>query len=60
VTLEDNFRDNLNADSLDLVELNIAVARYLDVGIIDHEMREITTVGQLVNYVETHCPLSPG
>jgi acyl carrier protein len=58
VSLEANFRDTLNADSLDLIELSVAVIRYLEVDIVDCEMKGITTVGELVNYVERHGALS--
>lgn len=55
VTPEADFRETLGADSLDLIELNVAVAHYLDADIVDGEMRKVCTVGDLVNFLEAHC-----
>lgn len=53
VTTEASFRETLSADSLDLIELTMAVVQYLDLReIVDEEMRQIETVGDLVSYVE--------
>lgn len=55
VTEEANFRETLVADSLDLIELSMAVSRYLGSReIVDEEMRQIETVGELVSYLEGH------
>ena len=53
VTAEANFRDTLMADSLDLIELTMIVAQYLELPeVVDEEMMQIKTVGQLVSYLE--------
>lgn len=47
-----NFRENLEADSLDLVELIMAFEEEFGGEISDEEAQSITTVGEAVNYVE--------
>jgi len=54
VTLEANFRDDLEADSLDLVEFIMAVEEEFDGEISDKEAQEITTVGEAVAYINEH------
>jgi acyl carrier protein len=45
VTREANFADDLDADSLDLVELVMALEEEFDVSIEEEELAEVTTVG---------------
>ena len=51
VTMEAKFRDDLEADSLDLVELIMAFEEEFGGEISDEEAQKITTVGQAVDYV---------
>ena len=53
VTMEASFKDDLDADSLDLVELVMALEGELDVKIEEEELEGITTVGAAVDLVMT-------
>ena len=53
VTLEANFIDDLNADSLDIVELIMALEQEFDTSIPDEEAERIVTVGDAVEYIES-------
>jgi len=52
VTPEANFRENLEADSLDLVELIMAFEEAFGGEISDEDAQTILTVGDAVTYVE--------
>lgn len=52
VTPEADFRDDLEADSLDLVELIMAFEEEFGGEISDEEAEQITTVGEAVAYLE--------
>jgi len=52
VTPEASFRDDLEADSLDLVELIMAFEEEFGGEISDEEAQKITTVGEAVAYIE--------
>lgn len=54
ITMEANFRDDLEADSLDLVELIMAFEEEFNVEISDEEAQKITTVGEAVEYLYSH------
>lgn len=47
------FREDLEADSLDLVELIMAFEEEFGGEISDEEAQKITTVGEALNYVKT-------
>ncbi len=51
VVEEATFKDDLDADSLDLVELVMALEERLDITIPEDELGEIKTVGQAVDVV---------
>ena len=51
---EARFREDLEADSLDLVELIMAFEEKFDGEISDEEAQTITTVGEAVRYIDTH------
>ena len=53
VTPEARFREDLEADSLDLVELIMAFEDEFGGEISDEEAQEFKTVGQVVEYVQT-------
>ena len=54
VTLDARFREDLEADSLDLVELIMAFEEEFEGEISDEEAQKITTVGEAVSYINTH------
>ena len=54
VTMEANIVDDLKADSLDLVDLLMALEDEFDVEVPDEEVENIKTVRDLVRYVEAH------
>ena len=54
ITVEASFRDDLEADSLDLVELIMAFEEEFGGEISDEEAQKITTVGEAVNYLYSH------
>lgn len=52
ITMEARFREDLEADSLDLVELIMAFEDKFGAEISDEDAQKITTVGEAVNYIE--------
>ena len=54
VTMDARFREELEADSLDLVELIMAFEDKVGGEISDEDAQTITTVGEAVKYIETH------
>jgi len=54
VTLNARFKEDLEADSLDLVELIMAFEDKFGGEISDEDAQSITTVGEVVKYVDTH------
>ncbi len=54
VTMEASFIDDLGADSLDIVELIMALEEEFDLEIPDKEAEKIATVGDAVDYIKAH------
>ena len=52
VTLEASFADDLDADSLDLVELVMALEEEFDVTVEEEELEDIETVGAAFAMIE--------
>jgi acyl carrier protein len=52
VTLESSLIDDLGADSLDAVELSMAIEDEFDVEIEDEEFQELKTVGDILRAIE--------
>ncbi len=55
VTEEAAFIDDLGADSLDLVELVMALEESFGISIPDEEVESIRTVNDVVRYIESHA-----
>ncbi|OZM58569.1 acyl carrier protein [Lottiidibacillus patelloidae] len=53
VTLEASFKDDLGADSLDVVELVMELEDEFDMEISDEDAEKISTVGDAVNYINS-------
>ena len=51
ITETASFKDDLDADSLDLVEVVMALEERLDIAIPEEELSDITTVGQALDVV---------
>ena len=54
ITLESNFKDDLDADSLDLFELVMALEEEYGIEIPSEELESLTTVGAIIDYLKAH------
>ena len=54
VTLEASFIDDLGADSLDIVELIMALEEEFDIEIPDADAEKVVTVTDVVEYIKDH------
>lgn len=54
VTLEASFKEDLGADSLDVVELVMELEDEFDMEISDEDAEKINTVGDVVSYISSH------
>ena len=55
VTPDASFVDDLGADSLDTVELVMALEEEFDTEIPDEQAEKIQTVGQAIDYIKAHA-----
>ena len=58
ITMETAFIDDLNADSLDIVELIMALEDELDMEIADEDAEKFVTVGDVVEYIKANRVIS--
>jgi acyl carrier protein len=54
ITMETTFIDDLSADSLDIVELIMALEEEFDMEIPEAEAEKIVTVGDVVEYIKSN------
>ena len=54
VAMESSFIDDLNADSLDIVELVMAMEQEFNISIPDEEAEKIKTVGDAVDFIRNN------
>jgi acyl carrier protein len=54
IKMESSFVDDLGADSLDIVELIMALEEEFDIEIPDSEAEKIATVGDAVEYIKNN------
>ena len=54
LTEETSFKEDLGADSLDLFEMVMAFEDAFEVEIPSEDLEQITTVGDVVKYIESH------
>ena len=55
VTTEASFIDDLGADSLDIVELIMALEEEFDIEIPDNDAEKVVTVGDVVDYIKDNA-----
>ncbi len=53
---DSSFVDDLGADSLDTVELVMALEEEFETEIPDEEAEKITTIQEAISYIEAHLP----
>ncbi len=51
ITMDSRFQEDLDADSLDLVEAVLALEEEFNVNIPEEEMEDVKTVGEAINVV---------
>lgn len=54
ITTETDIQDDLNADSLDVVDLIMSLEDEFEIEVPDEDIENLRTVGALVSYIESH------
>lgn len=54
INMESSFIEDLGADSLDIVELVMALEEEFDLVIPDEDAEKIRTVGEIIKYIKEH------
>ncbi len=54
MTMDTKVKEDLNADSLDIVELMMDLEENFGITIPDEEATEMSTIGDIVKYMEAH------
>lgn len=53
LSAQTSFKEDLNVDSLDVVEIVMALEEFFDVEIDDEEVLKFNTIGDVVKYIES-------
>jgi len=53
ITLDTNFKEDLDIDSLDLFELVMALEEEFGTEIPSEDLENLTTVGKIIEYIES-------
>lgn len=54
ITMDTSFKEDLNADSLDLFEMVMALEENYGVEIPSEDLEKLLTVADVINYIESH------
>ena len=54
ISMDAHFADDLGADSLDIVEMIMAVEEEFNIQVTDEEAEALAKVSDVVNFIETH------
>ncbi len=57
ITMDSNFLEDLGADSLELIDLIMALETEFDLEVPEEDIEEIETVGDVVAYIKSHTDL---
>ena len=54
MTMDTSIKDDLNADSLDVVELMMDLEEQFGITISDEDAMKLSTIGDIVKYIDEH------
>ena len=57
ISIESNFLEDFGADSLELIDLIMALESEFDIEVPEEDIEEIETVGDVVSYLKSHTDL---
>lgn len=57
ISMESNFLEDFGADSLELIDLIMALESEFDIEVPEEDIEEIETVGDVVSYLKNHTDL---
>lgn len=52
ITMDTSFQDDLNADSLDVFQIIMAIEEEFDIEVSNEEAEQVTTVGNVVEFLK--------
>ena len=57
ITMDSNFLEDFGADSLELIDLIMALESEFDIEVPEEDIEEIETVSDVVSYIKSHTDL---